>query len=101
MTIRSVTYYQVVCDEPHCTHSTEDDGGDFTAYGDPGGAGEAWEGGNQTLRLADGGPAAHFCDEHRAPVCSFCHDDRPDLSTGSDGTTLACGDCIAEAEVTR
>lgn len=100
MTIRPVTYYQVVCDHPHCEHSTEDDGGDFSAYSDPAGAGEEWEGGNQTLRLADGQPAGHYCNEHRVPVCSFCDEGRTDLTTGSDGTTLACAGCLAEGEVT-
>ena len=34
-----------------------------------------------------------------AEACTFCEQARDDLSIGSDGTTRACQDCIAEGEV--
>lgn len=37
----------------------------------------------------------------RTTTCTFCDEDRDDLTIGSDGTTTACADCIAEGEATR
>lgn len=34
-------------------------------------------------------------------VCTFCEQPRSDLSIGSDGTTRACADCMADGEVSR
>lgn len=31
-------------------------------------------------------------------TCTFCGQQSDDTSTGSDGTTKACGDCRAEAD---
>lgn len=31
-------------------------------------------------------------------TCTFCNEPSDELSTGSDGVTLACADCQAEAD---
>ena len=36
-----------------------------------------------------------------ADACTFCGERRDDLTIGSDGTTRACADCLADGEVSR
>lgn len=67
MTLRPVTYYEVVCDHEGCEMRTSGLGGDYTAWSSDGDAQEDWE-------YADGQTVGdrHYCEVHRVPECCEC-----------------------------
>ena len=67
MSVREVTYYQVVCDHPGCTVATGDDGGPHSAWSSRDDAVWDWTcGDHQTV------DDRHYCEAHRVPECCEC-----------------------------
>lgn len=67
MSVREVTYYQVVCDEPGCEFNTEDFCDEYSAWSDSGTAIDDWV--NADLYHGDDG--RDLCPAH-APKCPGC-----------------------------
>lgn len=67
MSIREVTYYEVVCDFEGCGTKTGDMGGDFSAFSDHGWALDDWINGDGYFH--DG---VTLCAEHAPMDCDEC-----------------------------
>ncbi len=67
MSIREVTYYQVVCDEPGCVVTTETVSDEYSAWSDSGQAVDHWV----NVGLYHGEDGRDLCDLH-SPKCPGC-----------------------------
>ena len=68
MPIQEVTMYAIQCDALGCNINTSELGGDYSAWGDKGGAVEEWTACDG--RLTDDGKA--YCHDHANRVCPCC-----------------------------
>lgn len=100
MSVRTVTYYQLECDEPGCGTTTSELG-DYSAWADHGAAIEEWFD-NDGVELEDG---RTFCvghgEKHR---CAECREPSNALVVGED-EVRRCAHChketLAEQEAAR
>lgn len=67
MSVKEVTYYQIVCDEPGCTFKTGDGGEDFSAWSDANAALEDWSYDHWRQSIEVDGELRHYCEEHVKP----------------------------------
>jgi len=86
MSIRTLTMYEVACDEDGCAVVTGTYG-DWSCWGDPGTAVEDWTE-RDDHQAFDG---KHYCDEHRKPECDGCEKVTDDLRQDAKGQW--CPDC--------
>lgn len=91
MSIRTLTMYEVVCDEEGCDVATGTYG-DWSCWGDPATAVEDWTNGeNQEV----GGK--HYCEDHRKPSCDGCDKVTDDLREDAKGRWCpAC--CVIDGQ---
>jgi len=82
MSLQAVTMYRVVCDEPGCTASANDDT-EFYAWSDHGAAYDSANDGDWTVR-----PGLDLCPDHGSRKLCMGNDEkcpRRDVSEAADG----------------
>lgn len=69
MTMRELTYYQVMCDEPGCRFVG---GGAYSAWAEAEYAEDEWRDNDGQILASDPAHFRYYCEEHWRPVCAKC-----------------------------